>query len=410
MAVQVRIQNFQSIEDCTVLIDGLTVITGPNNSGKTAVIRAVRGVFTNPPAGPLVRHGAAYLTVTLTFDDGTVIVWEKGWEKPGGKGKTVNQYTINGKILQTVGRGAPPEVSVLGVQEIQAATDKVWPQIADQFSGTLFLIDRPGSAVAEALSDVEKVGKLTKALKSADKDRRSAVSELKVRRKDKTAAQDEVDRYAGLDGVVTQTKSLSRSAVQVPYDSLREAAVLNKQYITVRTAAEALKGFDPSPIPETKQVQSVLGSRSALVTAQKVNKQFITARSAVQALEGFSSEVPESTQVLRYKTLLGVLGGLSHRLKGAREAASALEGCKVPTFPDPTRATRLLEALTTVSALQSRREKAAGLVADLTSSEARSLKEAQDAEDLVRVTLGERGLCPTCKTVHEGGPHAENRP
>jgi len=410
MAVEVRIQNFQSFEDCTVLIDGLTVITGTNNCGKTSVMRAIRGVFTNPPAGPLVRHGAAHLTVTLTFDDGTVIVWEKGWEKPEGKGKTINQYTINGTVLQTVGRGAPPEVEALGVQEIQAAADKVWPQIADQFDGTLFLINRPGSAVAEALSDVEKVGKLTRALKSADKDRRSAVSELKVRRKDKTAAQDEVDRYAGLDGVVAQTKSLSRASVQLPYNALTEAAALNKQYVTVRATAEALKGFDPSALPDPKQVQSVLSSRSSMIAAQKVAKQYLTAREAVAALEGFSAEVPDSTQVLRYKALLGVLRGFSNRLQGARSTVDALKGCKVPSFPDPLRASRLLEALNTVSALRDRRAKAATLLADQTSLEALSRMDAEEAEDLVRVTLGERGLCPTCKTVHEGGTHAENRP
>ena len=184
MAVQVRVQNFQSIADASVSIDGLTVVTGANNSGKTAFMRAIRGVFTNAPPGPLVRHGCAHLSVALTFDDGTSVLWEKGWEKPGRKGKTINRYTVNGKQIATVGRGVPPEVESLGVREISAASDRVWPQIAQQFDGTLFLVNRPGSAVAEALSDVERVGALSSALKASEKDRRSANAELKVRRKD----------------------------------------------------------------------------------------------------------------------------------------------------------------------------------------------------------------------------------
>ena len=108
MAVQVRVQNFQSIEDASVTIDGLTVVTGANHSGKTAFMRAIRGVFTNAPPGPLVRHGCAYLSVSLVFDDGTSVLWEKGWEKPGRKGKTINRYTVNGKQIATVGRGVPP--------------------------------------------------------------------------------------------------------------------------------------------------------------------------------------------------------------------------------------------------------------------------------------------------------------
>ena len=184
MAVTARIQNFQSIVDVTIVIDGLTVITGTNHSGKTAVMRAIRGVFTNASAGPLVRHGCAHLSVALAFGDGTTILWEKGWEKPSRNGKTVNRYTINGKQIAAVGRCVPPEVEALGVREVQAASDRVWPQIADQFDGALFLVNRPGSAVAEALSDVERVGKLTTALKESEKDRRLVSAELKVRRKD----------------------------------------------------------------------------------------------------------------------------------------------------------------------------------------------------------------------------------
>ena len=33
--------NFQSLKDVTAVIDGMTVVTGPNNSGKTALMRAV---------------------------------------------------------------------------------------------------------------------------------------------------------------------------------------------------------------------------------------------------------------------------------------------------------------------------------------------------------------------------------
>ncbi len=41
--VKVRVKNFQSIREAEVEVKGLTVITGPNNSGKTAFMRAVKG-------------------------------------------------------------------------------------------------------------------------------------------------------------------------------------------------------------------------------------------------------------------------------------------------------------------------------------------------------------------------------
>jgi energy-coupling factor transporter ATP-binding protein EcfA2 len=148
MAVTVRVKNFQSIKDAELKISGLTVITGPNNSGKTAFLRAIRGLFTNAPSGPLVRQGEQNLSVYMMFDDGNSVFWEKG---------KVNQYTVNGKTLSSVGRGVPPEVEALGVREISAGSEKIWPQVARQFDGTLFLVDRPGATMAEALSDVERV-------------------------------------------------------------------------------------------------------------------------------------------------------------------------------------------------------------------------------------------------------------
>ena len=36
MPLKVRVRNFQSIEDATLVIDGLTVVTGTNNAGKSA--------------------------------------------------------------------------------------------------------------------------------------------------------------------------------------------------------------------------------------------------------------------------------------------------------------------------------------------------------------------------------------
>jgi hypothetical protein len=408
--VRVRIQNFQSIEDCTVVIDGLTVITGPNNSGKTSIMRAIRGVFTNPPAGPLVRHGAAHLTVTLTFDDGTVIVWEKGWEKPDGKGKSINRYVLNGKELPNVGRGVPPEIESLGVREIQAASDKVWPQIAQQFDGTLFLINRPGSAVAEALSDVEKVGRLTKALKAADKDRRSAESELRVRRKDKMKAQDEVDAYAGLDQVIGQVKGISRDAVLAPYQGLKEASALRERLLSTRSVVEALEGFDAKRVPGSEIVASLQEAQRVLAETRKLNAQFLSAGSAVKALAGFSPEVPEAAEVQRIQTLLGTVSSYSKRHQTALGEVRRLREWAPPDLPDPVKVSRIGLAIGRLTDLRDKHRKAKDLVVALEGKEADAVRQAKEAEGLVRSTLGERGLCPTCNTVHEGGRHAASRP
>ena len=192
--VTLRFKNFQSIEDGEITVKGLTVLAGPSNSGKTAVVRAYRGVFNNSPARSLIRRGENSLEVAVEYDDGQSIVWRKG--------KGVNEYAINGGPPINGGQTCPDEVrEVGGVSPIQSGSNTVWPQIASQEDGMLFLTHLPGSVLADAISDVERVGTLNRALKSAEKDLRSAESTLKVRRKDKDALKGEVSFFSGLSSV-----------------------------------------------------------------------------------------------------------------------------------------------------------------------------------------------------------------
>jgi DNA repair exonuclease SbcCD ATPase subunit len=360
MAVQVRVQNFQSIEDASVTIDGLTVVTGANHSGKTAFMRAIRGVFTNAPPGPLVRHGCAHLSVSLAFDDGTSVLWEKGWEKPGRKGKTINRYTVNGKQIATVGRGVPPEVEGLGVREISAASDRVWPQIAQQFDGTLFLVNRPGSTIAEALSDVKRVGALSAALKASEKDRRSANAELKVRRKDIEVHKVVAERFDGLDPVADQIRLLADdlAAIQVKEQEINEITRLREGLESATCVADEMSGFASVSIPDTK--------------APKI-KQAITK-----------------------------VSGYADRLHKAREAHRQLQGFGEIPLPESADAVATQNQRTEAASLQERLVTARSNVGSLESTLTSTAAQLTEAEAEVKRLLGDRGECPTCNTIHEG--------
>jgi exonuclease SbcC len=401
MSVSVRVQNFQSIEDETLVIDGLTVITGPNNSGKTAILRATKGVFTNAPAGPLVRHGAAHLTVTIAFDDGTEIVWEKGWEKPGRKGKTVNRYKLNGTWLKDVGRGVPPEIAALGVGEIAAGSDRIWPQVADQFDGALFLINRPGAAVAEALSDVERVGKLTAALKLAEKDRRSNSSELKVRRSDRQAAKDDVAVFDGLEAAADQVRGVSQEGLTTIYGEWQETQQLSESYNEAFQTVGALHGFKPELVPAGEQAQKIRETQSSLQECERLYARFQSAQGTVTALHGFDgSSVPDEGKLRRLQQLLRALDSLLERLQKVQEETSALQGFQLPSFPDSDRPGRIHMGLGRAEALLTEYDEAYEKVRSLTVELVKAERAAKKADDLVITHIGEQGYCPTCNTVH----------
>jgi hypothetical protein len=403
MGVRVRVKNFQSIKDAEVIIAGFVVITGPNNSGKTAFLRGIRGLFTNAPAGPLLRTGEAYLTVELEFDDGTLVVWEKGWEKPGQKGATINRYTLNGVTLEGVGRGVPPEVEALGVRQVSAASDRIWPQIAEQFGGTLFLVDRPGSAVAEALSDVARVGKLTSALRLSEKDRRAAASELKVRLKDKLALETEAAHYDGLDAVGAQVRGVQTQR-EIAVDTgarLVLAESLRSRLQEARGTLAALEGFDPGVVPSNKAVSLPTVFWQELNTVRALKERQGTARADVSHYAGFEFQQPDPTRALKLQGVIRICTALAARLASAKKELERLQNAQIPQMPDTKEATDLKREVECVQSFQDRLIRAQDNVTALRLSVAEANRKVDLAAEEVRELLGARGICPTCDTVCE---------
>jgi hypothetical protein len=400
MSVKIRIQNVQSIRDATLVVDGFTVVTGPNNSGKTASQRAVRGVFTNASSGPLLRHGEDQLTVDLQFSDGNSVKWEKG--------DKVNRYTVNGKVLSAVGRGVPPEVAALGVMPVKAASDSLWPQIAEQFGGVLFLVDRPGSVVAEALSDVDKVGKLSEALRLSESDRRSTSSELKVRLVDLTAAEDEVQFYENLSTAEDSVTKLE-GLFELTENLSEEAALVSGFRDRTRNYAAEISLFEgapSSPFP-TRGVEEASAARTSLSEASALQEAAQRAREVLCSFEGVRKlSLPETEEPSRLKGELlsssQALGLLLSSRSTYEEALQAQAGASKINLPQVENLLKVDQLIKGLKELQRRLSDAQeNLKAEL--SRLQSASETYDEQiTLVSELLGEVGECPTCKTVCEG--------
>jgi exonuclease SbcC len=402
LPVRVRVKNFQSIEDAEVLIDGFVVICGPNNSGKTALMRAIRGLFTNAAPGSYLRQGANFLSVEIEFDDGTTVLWEKGWEKPDKKGAAVNRYTINGYQIASVGRGVPPEVETLGVKSILAGNNPIWPQVADQFDGTLFLVNKTGAVVAEALSDVERVGRLTDALRLSDKDKRAATSEIKIRRDDLKTFQDEVSRYRGLDSVRDQIQEASskKSGVLAHKASLDEARGLQARLKSVSESWLELKDFS-AQVPDEPEGIRKYAPRLAAVRSLSARLDAVGA--TCKELEGFFPPSWPSDEATALRASLLECRGYAGKLSKYRKDLLDLEGFPEPTYSDSAKAEKIPKVLGIVKGFKSREEALRRELRDIESSLESVTVKAAENETLVQQLLGERGFCPTCKTVHGGG-------
>lgn len=256
--MQVKIRNFQSIKSVDFEVKGLTVITGPNNTGKSACARAVAGAFSNPRGHSYVRQGEKSSSVQVTFDDGNDLIWEKG--------KGINRYQINGKVIDKVGTSVPDEVKALNVTSVDVDGKEIYPQIARQFE-QIFLLDMPPSVLSSALSDVDLIKTLESASSLARGDVRNLKGRLKVKREDLELEQRKLPLFEGVDHadalvsnvykIEAEIKTLSSELQQVEND-LNERTRLMLEIKNLQQAELiSFPKIDLSRVNQIKELQDI---------------------------------------------------------------------------------------------------------------------------------------------------------
>lgn len=322
--IRVRVEDFQSIHCAELEIDGFTVLTGTNNAGKSALFRALRGAFTNARGTGFVRQGGTKCTVALDFGDGKSLVWEKGRDG-------TNDYVVNGVRFKKVGHGVPEEVRALGIQPIVVNNTEYWPQLAPQIVGVSFLLDQPGSVVAEAVADVGRVDTLNQALRASESDKRGARANLKVRVADgkrlleKRAAFDSLgvalDLVAALEAKVAAGRTLGETKALVERQANRLRAA--------RTDVESLAGTDTLRVPSEEQVAEAVALSRSGRQLRSLRERCRASRELAQSLSSLDSVgglLPREALVDRagkLKLALRVTRGLTQRYVDARRDALA---------------------------------------------------------------------------------------
>ncbi len=136
---KIILENYMShIRTELELADGLTVLVGPNNCGKSAVVEAIRTVCENSGKDFMVRHGQKQCRVLIETDDGHTIEWKRD--------KSVVSYTIDGRDVHRLGGGVPDDLhELLRLPRIKSpdGDDQFDIHIASQKS-PLFLLERSG--------------------------------------------------------------------------------------------------------------------------------------------------------------------------------------------------------------------------------------------------------------------------
>lgn len=134
--MKVKIKDYQAIKTAELeFVEGVNVIVGSTNNGKSSIIRAIQGAINNQGGSGFINYNADETEVTIN-DNENKLVWTKS--KKAGK----SSYTINGEVLTKIGQKQLPEVAdLLNMHEVEVGNERFqinfWKQMEKPF-----LVDR----------------------------------------------------------------------------------------------------------------------------------------------------------------------------------------------------------------------------------------------------------------------------
>lgn len=202
-----RLTNLMNHVDNRVeLADTLTVFTGVSESGKTNTVRGLQQLCENQPAGvDLLRHKAGRGACSETEITGESVSL-KPMSVIRRRGKSKNEYEVDGQVLLAFGQGAPKEVTdLLGLSEHAFQV---------QYRGN-FLLNETGGQVARILSASVGLDQIDAAYTEVRKRKTANDTDLRVAEADVKREGDALVGFAGLDEAAGFVASAEALGVQI---------------------------------------------------------------------------------------------------------------------------------------------------------------------------------------------------
>jgi hypothetical protein len=395
----VEIHNFQSIDHVHVRIEGFTALVGRSNIGKSAIVRAIKSALTGASEDNFVRHGPAcereikgtksckcYCSVHIKADDFDLL-WEKGGDR--------NEYNFNGQKYTAVGKGTP---SFLGDSFglVKIGEDRRLLQVSDQFrsegGGPIFLLDEPGSIVADVLSDVAQLDRINVASRMAEKDRRDSVAQRKVREKDVLELKIKIAGYDGLDEVLGHVREVEIGERRIAEQTRRRDQLgrLKESIITVGRQFKVLRDISSVVVPDWGPVRSQHETSLSIadyVAATTVRQAVITRLEGVDTIvtppiEPVTTQWVGSTSLYSWIIKLRTYKSLFARWK-------VVEGIPTPAIEGVKETSKRAIALASLFSKQGTLEQQIGRLEGLVTS-------IEVEYQAVKAEEADLGVCPTC--------------
>ncbi|MEW4488084.1 AAA family ATPase [Thalassoglobus sp. JC818] len=212
--------------------EGLTVLTGPNNVGKSAIVAALQLLCDNTRGSNYaIRHGAKSCSVTVTTDDGHEVTWSRS--------KTSSHYVVDGQRFDRIraGGGFDELNTALRLGKVNSEGNEAFDIHFGAQKSPIFLLDKTGSSAAQFFASSSDVSRLLE-MQQVHQDR------VRFAKKDKGRLEKELEDCALQLEVLKPSLQIEERTTQVEK--------LYSQWLESQTAAEAFSEL----VDEIAQSQS----------------------------------------------------------------------------------------------------------------------------------------------------------
>lgn len=210
MIEKLSIQNFQSHKNTELIFDkGVNVIIGSSDSGKTAILRALRWLMWNKPGGDSFRSYWGGDTIINAEMDGFNISRSKG---------SANLYEVNDTEFTAFGASVPEEIQkVLNISEIN---------LQQQLDSPFLLTETPGN-VAKHFNKIAKLNKIDEATSELKKEINSINTTIRVKQEKLNEYETELKQIPDLDVIEVKLGNLEQLELTRNSTAKRKSQLLN---------------------------------------------------------------------------------------------------------------------------------------------------------------------------------------
>jgi energy-coupling factor transporter ATP-binding protein EcfA2 len=237
-------RDFQSWKAFELKVSGFTVIVGSSNRGKSALIRALRGILRNQVTSAQIRTGEKTAELTLEVEEGPSASLTRN-------SKTTT-YTIDGADFAKLANEVPQPLQALNLHSISVGTAKLDPTFAGQFDSQ-FMMDLTPAELNGVFGLFSSTEQLNQGKKAIGQSNAEINSQAKLLSGDIQAGN---VRVAKITGVLEEFKALLPQYVasSQAVTSAQTAQTLLGQHRGLLRSTQALRKGSQMALPSTKRL------------------------------------------------------------------------------------------------------------------------------------------------------------